>query len=437
MGKVASSSIYETVRACGFEAIHVHTLNDWDLSHEANVLIPSESDSSLPLNIQTSLTFRHGFDRNLYRFPIPVITLVRDPVARNISAYFENLDRHFKSDDTSLETLIRNFLDNYPHEIATLWLDREIRELTRLDLLDHRAAANSSDTVYENARFRILVMRVEDSDEAKRQALEQFLDVPVPEIVKSNEGQNKAYADLYREFMSSLTLPQSYLDAMYESDFSKRFWNSEELQNMRARWKTSDQLAYSPPQINRSGKPRTGTDFFGAEIWQSLLASKTIRRENIPSLLARLAPLHDDPACLGDVEATWRQDRERRQNQWSLDVSFTLNKTIDLARIGLPVFSDTGILVTAFGFDTMRDETLEPGRHHMSLVVHDLSLTNGCYFPILSVRDGDAFLYRKPLQPLRISGASRRESWGLVRMGYEWVHEGKERTDVRPKVARD
>ena len=69
--------------------------------------------------------------------PVRVITAVRDPVARNISAYFNNLTlstlkREFNEEE--LQAMMDQFLDKYSHDIPLVWFDKEMRDVLGLDV---------------------------------------------------------------------------------------------------------------------------------------------------------------------------------------------------------------------------------------------------------------------------------------------------------------
>jgi hypothetical protein len=55
VGKVASSSVYATLKHYGFETLHIHYLSDWNLTHQINKMYAGRD---LATNIATSVRFR-------------------------------------------------------------------------------------------------------------------------------------------------------------------------------------------------------------------------------------------------------------------------------------------------------------------------------------------------------------------------------------------
>lgn len=428
MGKVASSSIYETIRACGVPAIHIHTLNNWDLAQEIHSSSPFHEP---PDNIRMSLRFRHGLSCQAFTFPISIVTLVRDPVARNISAFFENLAAYSRLetlDPEKSDALVQEFFDTYSHDVPALWFDREIRELTHLDVLDAGAAADETGLTYHNDRYRLLILKVGDSDEKMVDALETFVNRPVPALLRANEASNKDYAALYAAFRNSISFPESYLDAMYNSDFVRRFWSDVEVEAMKRQWKVSSRFTYTPKVIERAAwvPPVTVEQAFDETTWKFLVSSGGVREADIEQLLAALGPIHTSPALFTDLKTFWDRGGEATNCASSaLKIQFTLEQPIDRAVIGVPLFSSRGVLVSGFRID--RDDQgrrLEAGRHSLTLHLSNQPFSAGCYIPMLSIRDvdRDAFIFRKPMLPLFVGQIGDSRSWGIVDVESRWTH---------------
>ena len=87
MGKVGSSSIYFSLKSLYSNTYHVHTLNSKILANlkaQYNV-----KDRGLPGHWSASDMI---LSNNLLAEPLKIITLVREPINRNFSAFFENID---------------------------------------------------------------------------------------------------------------------------------------------------------------------------------------------------------------------------------------------------------------------------------------------------------------------------------------------------------
>jgi len=100
MGKVGSFSIYMSLKEIR-ETHHVHYLRK-DIMERLEKM---QTDRGFPVPghlITSKMVWKEYLDKDL---PLKIITLVRDPISRNMSAFFENLN---------------NFIDNSKHEYFSI-----------------------------------------------------------------------------------------------------------------------------------------------------------------------------------------------------------------------------------------------------------------------------------------------------------------------------
>lgn len=236
MGKVGSSSILEALTALNLSVIHLHTLN------QRNIVAAEDRSAkrglSLPAHIRASKRVRakligHGK-------PLRIVTAVRDPIARNISAYFQNLNtfRQRKKDfDTAeLEGMMKQFVKVYPHDLPLGWFDTEIKEILGVDVYEYPFPQTAGTQIIQQNEIRILILRAETPDETKVRALRAFLDIPEMVIEPKNVGANKDYSEYYNHFLECIRLPNEYINKMYESRYAKHFYTPEEILKFRERW---------------------------------------------------------------------------------------------------------------------------------------------------------------------------------------------------------
>ena len=99
MGKVGSSSIYNSVNRY-FKTYHIHYLNEKIISQIYQK--SKDKNQSVPLHLETSTEVL-----NLLKSEkkIKIISLIREPISRNLSAFFENLDNFTFNQDYNLYKL--------------------------------------------------------------------------------------------------------------------------------------------------------------------------------------------------------------------------------------------------------------------------------------------------------------------------------------------
>jgi SAM-dependent methyltransferase len=126
MGKVGSASIKTKLKEYDDLAVyHIHRLN----KKTNDLMIKMHLNNC---NVELALqerkwkeisTFLQSEKPNLY-----IITAIRDPIARNISAFFQNYD--FKQQkESDVSSLVYKFMNEYPHQLPLKWFDEQIKEV--------------------------------------------------------------------------------------------------------------------------------------------------------------------------------------------------------------------------------------------------------------------------------------------------------------------
>jgi hypothetical protein len=171
---------------------------------------------------------------------VRAITLVREPVANNISMFFQIIDQYLGMDrersDCAIDELIDVFIRSYMHSRPLTWLDAEIKPHFGIDVYQTAFPIDRGYTVLSRGRIRLLVLRCELDDQAKEKAIADFLGLEHFEIVRSNVASDKHYASQYAEFKQRIRLPPALLDQMYESKYARHFYSAAEREQFRARW---------------------------------------------------------------------------------------------------------------------------------------------------------------------------------------------------------
>ena len=139
--------------------------------------------------------------------PWDVISLVRDPVARGVSAYFQTGARLGHTVDDP--EIVRTELLAWPaFRITNTWFDTELRDGLGIDVHDYPFDPEMGYQRIETPAVRLLLIRQENLDQAPG-VLSDFLNTPVPSLVNANVASDKPYAEMYRRFCSWTALPAS------------------------------------------------------------------------------------------------------------------------------------------------------------------------------------------------------------------------------------
>lgn len=256
MGRVGSKTIEYSLKAIGLSPYHVHTLSDKGLSYYKDMLSKSEEDGRQfkkylnKLNeikyLRTQIMQRNGKWK--------VITLTRDPVARNISFFFYYIFNRqtktiFTLDFENLEELLSLFLkspslDGFnTHETPLLWFDVEMKAVLGIDVYRTKFPFNKGYEIYKGERADVLLIRLEDLGRCYQQAFREFLGIENFSLINKNIASTGLYSSIYEQFSKTIVLPKDYIDKMYKSKYAQHFYTKEEIDFFRQKWSTNNRCS--------------------------------------------------------------------------------------------------------------------------------------------------------------------------------------------------
>lgn len=180
----------------------------------------------------------------LRRTRCSVVSLVRDPVATNVSGFFHNWAWWPKDLAEACEArapgwrgaLRRHFLRGYPHELPATWFDMEMLPVFGIDIYAEPFPREAGWKIYRGEGADLLMMKAERLGACAGEALGQFLGISAAGLTAFNSGADKPYAGLYAEFLEDPGLPDEYLDRAYGARHARHFYGDEEIAGFRRRW---------------------------------------------------------------------------------------------------------------------------------------------------------------------------------------------------------
>ena len=171
-----------------------------------------------------------------------IVCGVRDPVARAVSNMFQVGVRYGLFDEGETEAdKVDNLTDLLGRQFlgagaAPDWFEVELGSVTGIDVYAEPFPCETGYQVYEQCRFRVLLLRYEDLNRVGPNAISQFFNIDVQEIPRANATVDKTYSDLYRAFNDQAVLPVDLLDAAYNSRLATNFYTEAERAEFRNRW---------------------------------------------------------------------------------------------------------------------------------------------------------------------------------------------------------
>ena len=256
-GKVGSTAIAASLRAASteLEIYHVHTLTQAGIDareaiyqnivrHSDSTYFPRARHLLVSRYLRRRLAQRRGRSGSADKQRWKVITLVRDPVARHISSFFQTIDheipnftQRYRDDPSLLEQALTRFEQAPPPDEALTWFDEEIQPALGIDVYAQPFPWAQGYAIHQTERLDLLILRLEDLPRVGSEALGNLLGVDAP-IVKANEAADKEYADAYRAFQERLALSAAYLEQAYSSKLAQHFYSPAEIGAFREKWQT-------------------------------------------------------------------------------------------------------------------------------------------------------------------------------------------------------
>lgn len=249
MGKVGSTSILHTLKLMdlGRPIYHAHYLSiegvraakTWHL----------EQQGKAPESITYYQVLGSKLRANLGKVKLTIITGVREPIARDISNYFEladRIDRGLRNDDGSFDSgkIERYFIDRFnkfadegDDYFGTNWFDRELKGTFGIDIYSYPFDQGRGYRVIREDSFDLLVYQFEKMTDIFPDALAELLGRDdVPALAKSNVGDSKWYAELYADIKDSIVIPVDICKRIYETKYVKHFYSEEMINHFIEYW---------------------------------------------------------------------------------------------------------------------------------------------------------------------------------------------------------
>lgn len=173
-----------------------------------------------------------------------VISLVRDPVAINVSGFFQNtrwwppklVAKCETKSDGYLTELMDLFLEKYPHHVPFAWFDSEMKPVFDIDVFADEFPVGDGFRSYHSSYAELLLIKLENLDQCGAQAVKDFLGLKEFSLTRANLARDKWYWEIYKEFSSSITISEEYLNAAYDSKLARHLYSDAEIGAFRSKW---------------------------------------------------------------------------------------------------------------------------------------------------------------------------------------------------------
>lgn len=245
MGRAGSMTTTRSIRSSrlAIPIYHTHWLHPRNLAKRL-AKFEGVPETRHPLNVRVGRRVseelqREGPSRREWK----LVTVFREPVARNISVFFLSIDafvedfaRRYAKGELNHESLLEIFLRDFPHDQPLVWFDMEVGEMFGVDVYQTDFPREMGYQVIRKTGVELLLIKIEELNSCYRDAFADFLDLDVPELLQTHITELDPTRHMYADFVKSAVLPQEYLDRMYQSKFAQHFYSPAELESFRKKW---------------------------------------------------------------------------------------------------------------------------------------------------------------------------------------------------------
>lgn len=232
MGKVGSSTLKNSLEENNIPALHIHRY----------FFKNTERPNTLKL-LPHKLKNRVVFNRFSKGDKVKIITFYRDPLSRNISSFFQNLDVYFKTSEfESLDYKILEERFNKAinlHDTPNNWFDLEFKKKLNIDVFKYPFNKQKGYTLISKGNIEVFLCVTNKINHLETE-LGDFLELDDFKLNNSNIGDKKWYKDLYIEFKERYKPTTKMLDTLYGSNTINHFYNDDEINRMKSRWLQSN-----------------------------------------------------------------------------------------------------------------------------------------------------------------------------------------------------
>ena len=249
-GKTGSSSIEASIDVKKYYTLHFH---DFHLFFKAN-------------KFENVTEFWKQFQHLLGEKNLKVFIGIREPIARDISAFFQNLEvtkgcalDYSLSITDNLSNYLLNSIRDFEHladkkmvlrqpEHVRLysknrkygdqfdWFEVQIKKMFELDIFDKPFLKQRGYQIYEKDNIKFFVYQLEKLDNLESE-ISSFLEQPF-QLKHANKSERKSYSRLYKDVMRNVVIPEEYIDFYYKSNpYMDYFYALEDREKFRKKWK--------------------------------------------------------------------------------------------------------------------------------------------------------------------------------------------------------
>lgn len=225
--KVGSTTISRSLDNANIANVHMHELMTLKDNPEYDFIWKSHVDY-----------LQAYYNKN--EQPLKIITLVRDPISRALSDFFQhftemvvelNVDNDIKKN--AEDFIINDLQTNYQFE----WFNKEIKALTGVDIYQYPFDSDSGYVWIKADKCEILILTLEQLNN-NIDILKTFVANDNISLESTNIGSEKHYKYIYKQIKKSFALPSKMVEDYYlNNPYFAHFYTKEERERFLIKYK--------------------------------------------------------------------------------------------------------------------------------------------------------------------------------------------------------
>ncbi len=211
-GKVGSSSLYKSLKKYGKYVLHCHVLTGMEYGED-------------------------NLSKLLAQKSVKIISMIREPVARQISAMWQNIAsvNRYSAQVDFREIEQYYFKEGFENKEFE-WFSRQLETVFGINIYEYPFDREKGYGIIRSNNIEILLMKAERLSGLEK-VIGLFLDIPEFTLENTNVSKEKPYRYAYRNYLEGFSLSETELKHIYfDNRYIRFFYTDSELETFYLRW---------------------------------------------------------------------------------------------------------------------------------------------------------------------------------------------------------
>jgi len=237
MAKVGSLSVYFSLKkwATRESIFHIHSLNEEEVKEGVQLCFENNMypGSKSPVFLINRKIIKKGK-------PYKIICLFRDPLERNISAFFDVFELHTGEKITEytgdMEQLKVLYCEKLKHDFPINWFEKQFFEATNINVYTYDFNKEKGCQIIKKGNIELLLLNSNIADSLKEELISNFCDLETFTLKNRNVSSTKEYASNYKDFKNNIKFSTAYLNKLYGSKYAQHFFTEKHIKDQIEKW---------------------------------------------------------------------------------------------------------------------------------------------------------------------------------------------------------